>query len=269
MTILERIMRRKRERVEELKRERPVEELIEQIQSVDISQSRNRFLRAIKRQREQSIKIIAEIKRASPIKGVLREFKVEDLAQTYVNAGADAISVITEEDFFLGSADYISLIRQRHPEIPILRKDFIFDAYQVYETKWLGADALLLIASILDDSTAKELFELAENLGLDVLFEVHDKEELLRAIKIGFPIIGINNRNLKTMEISLENTLKLKPLIPQEKIVVSESGIKEFSQVEKLLQVGVDAILVGTSLVLSDNPQNLLLSLKGRMSKKA
>lgn len=268
MTILEKIVEKKRQRVEEAKKRIPLEFLRELVEEKKEWAIEGRFSKAIRRQKEESIKIIAEIKRASPIKGLLRDFKVEELADTYVSSEADALSVITEEDFFLGSDDFIRLIRNRHPEIPILRKDFIFDSYQVYEAKYLGADALLLIASILGDSKAEELYELSKSLGVEVLFEVHDEEELNRALNIGFPIIGINNRNLKTMEISIETTLRLRDMIPSGKIVVSESGIKEFSQVERLLSIGIDAILVGTSLVLSDNPRELLLSLKGRMSKK-
>lgn len=269
MTILEKIVDKKRERVNQAKKRLPLETIREMALEVRKSTKSKRFSSAIRRVSDSSIRIIAEIKRASPTKGLLRDFKTEELAQAYIRGGADALSVITEEDFFLGSPEAVGVIRNLFPDVPILRKDFIFDPYQIYETKLIGADALLLIAAILDERTSKELFELAVTLELEVLFEVHTEEELKRALKLDFPIIGINNRNLRTMEISIENTIRLRQMIPDSKIVVSESGIGNPSQVQRLISIGVDAILVGTSLVLSNDPTQLLLELKGGVSKRA
>lgn len=268
MDILSKIVEQKKIRVEQKKKSLPLEKILKDMENLKRADREGSFSKAIKRKEEESIKLIAEIKRASPIKGLLKDFDVLEMSHIYVKSGADAISVITEEDFFLGSPQYLLNIKKRYPEIPILRKDFIFDEYQVYETKMLGADALLLIAGILTLDEAKNLFRKATQLGLEVLFEVHDEEELLKAIESDASIIGINNRNLKTMNTEIENTLRLKELIPEDKIVVSESGISKGSQVEILLKAGVDAILVGTSIVLSPNPFEKIRELKRGLSKK-
>ncbi len=268
MNILNRIIERKKLRVEENKKRNPLESLKKQIEEAKEGLSNRKFSKAIKRLPEESIKIIAEIKRASPVKGILKDYNVTDMSDIYSINGVDAISVITEEDFFFGSPQYLIDIKKRHPQIPVLRKDFIIDEYQIYETKILGADALLLIAAILPLEIAKYLYEIARNLGLEVLFEIHDEVDLKKALALDVPIIGINNRNLKTMKIDINNTLILKRLIPQSKIVVSESGISEPFHVEKLIQAGVDAILVGTSIVLSQNPAEKIRELKINLSKK-
>lgn len=268
MDILKRIIERKKLRVEERKKRNPLESLKRQIEETKEGLANRNFSKAIKRLPEEPIKIIAEIKRASPVKGILKDYNVIEMSDIYSINGVDAISVITEEDFFLGSPQYLIDIKKRHPPIPVLRKDFIFDEYQIYETKILGADALLLIAAILPLEIAKDLYEIARNLGLEVLFEIHDEEDLKKALALDVPIIGINNRNLKTMNIDINNTLILKRLIPQSKIVVSESGISEAPHIEKLLQAGVDAILVGTSIVLSQNPAEKIRELKINLSKK-
>ncbi len=268
MDILNRIIERKRLRVEESKKRNSLESLKRQIEETKEGISNSKFSKAINRLPEESIKIIAEIKKASPVKGILKDYNVIEMSDIYSINGVDAISVITEEDFFLGSPQYLIDIKKRHPKIPVLRKDFIFDEYQIYETKILGADALLLIAAILPLEIAKYLYEIARKLGLEVLFEIHDEDDLKKALALDVPIIGINNRNLKTMQIDINNTLILKRLIPQTKIIVSESGISEPFHVEKLLQAGVDAILVGTSIVLSKNPAEKIRELKISLSKK-
>lgn len=267
MSILERIIEKKKLRISEQKKILSIEKIKKEALA-HIKKSNHLFYERIKRPPEEPIKLVAEIKKASPIKGVLKEYDIEQMADVYVSSGADAISVITEEDFFLGSPEYLKLIKKRHPHIPVLRKDFIFDEYQIYESKILGANALLLIASILTIEKAKELIDLSSQLGLDVLFEVHDTEDLEKAIFLDVPIIGINNRNLKTMKIDLHNTLFLKSLIPSNKVVVSESGIDEPSQIERLIQIGVDAILVGTSIILSESPAEKIRQLKYNLSKK-
>lgn len=264
MDILKRIVERKKLRIEESKKSKSIEDLKKIISSISDKCSGNtqKFSEAIKRQLNEPIKIIAELKKASPIKGLLKEFNIDKMSDIYVASGVDAISIITEEDFFLGSPNYIEVIKKRHPQIPLLRKDFIIDEYQIYETKALHADALLLIGAILTLDKARALFELSKELGMDVLFEVHDMEDLEKALNIGVSIIGINNRNLKTMQINLDNTFKLKKFIPADKIVVSESGISKREHVQRLLQCGVDAILVGTSIVLSENPSHKIKELK-------
>lgn len=268
MDILKKIIEKKKLRIQESKQRFPIENLKKKAKEMNKNVSHVRFSKAIKRLPEESIKIIAEIKRASPVKGLLKEYNVIEMSDVYAKNEVDAISVITEEDFFLGSPQYLVAIKKRHSHIPILRKDFIFDEYQIYETKVLGADALLLIGAILPLKNAKNLYETAKALGLEVLFEVHNRDDLHKALLLDVPIIGINNRNLKTMEIDIDNTLALKGLIPEDKIVVSESGIGERFHVTKLLQAGIDAILVGTSIILSQNPAEKIRELKIKLSKK-
>ena len=210
------------------------------------------------------VRLIAEVKKASPSRGVIcPNFDPIELARTYAHSGASAISVLTEKRYFGGSLEHLSAISQEMERlraggaeidrkeriIPVLRKDFIFDPYQVYESKAYGAAALLLIVTILSDNQLTELLTLSHELGMKCLVEVHNEAEIERAIMSGAQIIGINNRDLKTFAIDLETTRRLRPLIPQDRIVVSESGIKDRGDVEKLQQWGVDAMLVGEALV--------------------
>ncbi len=261
MDILQKIVQQKKKKVEQLKKLKPIE-TNQQKSLTPHGVLKFLFRDSIKRSSDEPIKIIAEIKKASPSKGLLREFDVCEMADVYVSAGADAISVLTEEDFFLGSPDFLIKIKKRHPSVPVLRKDFIFDEYQIYESKILGADAILLIAKILTKEECHSLFRLSKSLGLDVLFEIHDEEDLKKALDVDVDIIGINNRNLETLQIDLNTTFKLRKLIPDGKIVVSESGISTRRDIEKLLQYGIDAVLVGTSIVLSDNPAEKIKELK-------
>lgn len=261
MSILEKIVDKKRQRVEEQKRILALEEIREKVRALP-HRGDFLFFSRIKRTASEPIKIIAEIKKASPLKGLLKEYNIEQMADVYVSAGADAISVITEEDFFSGKPEYLTKIKAKHHGIPVLRKDFIFDEYQIYESKLLGADAILLIADILSDDECSFLYQLAKSLMMDVLFEIHDEEGLKKAIHAGVDIIGINNRDLKTLQIDLSTTFKLRELIPKNKVVVSESGISSVEEVRKLLKIGVDAILVGTSIVLSDKPEEQIRKLK-------
>ncbi|MEN2985491.1 MAG: indole-3-glycerol phosphate synthase TrpC [Thermodesulfovibrionaceae bacterium] len=260
MTVLEKILAKKKITVEETKRQRPFSQLRKDLEKIEISSKS--LYRAIKRQPNEPIKLIAEIKRASPTKGKFKNFDIELMSDIYVSSGADAISVITEEDFFFGSPEFLIRIKNRHPQLPVLRKDFIFDEYQIYESKLLKVDAVLLIANILNKDQCKNLYELAKSLGIDVLFEIHDEEDLEKALFVDADIIGINNRNLKTLEVDINTTFRLKGKIPQNKIVVSESGISEKSHIIELLKCGVDAVLVGTSIILSDNPGEKIRELK-------
>jgi indole-3-glycerol phosphate synthase len=200
------------------------------------------------------VSLIAEIKRASPSRGLLRpRFDVAELAQTYVGNGAAAISVLTDARFFQGRPDYLVTARAAMQglgqNVPILRKDFIIDPYQVYEARALGADALLLIVAVLSDRQLRDLLSLTHRLGMQALVEVHNEAELERALVVEPRIIGINNRELATFRVDLETTFRLRPHVPADVVVVSESGIHTRADVQRLADAGVDAILVGTALV--------------------
>ncbi|MFN3476947.1 MAG: indole-3-glycerol phosphate synthase TrpC [Candidatus Methylomirabilales bacterium] len=222
------------------------------------------FKKAITRGPGEGIKAIAEIKRASPSAGILREdFNPEGLALAYAKGGASAISVLTDEAFFQGSLRHIEEVRGA-VELPILRKDFIIDPYQVFETRAALADALLLIVATLEPSRLQELLELALELQLHPLVEVHTEEELTKALEAGANLIGINNRDLRTFRVSLETTFSLFPHIPPGKVVVSESGIQGRNDVVRLSEAGLDAILAGEALLREADPAVKLRELLGR-----
>lgn len=194
--------------------------------------------------------LIAEVKRASPSKGVIaHDWDPELIAETYARHGAAAISCLTDSRYFQGKLDYLTAIKERLREIdkavPVLRKDFLYHEYQVYEARMAGADAILLIVSVLGDSDLRTLRQLAESLGMAALVEVHDAAETERALKSGARIIGVNNRNLRTFEVDIETTARLRKLIPADKILVGESGIRTIDDVRRLAEMGCDAILVG------------------------
>lgn len=203
--------------------------------------------------RGDNIKLITEVKKASPSKGVLcPDFDPVALAKTYAQCGAAAISVLTEVNHFQGSLEYLAAIREE-VSIPLLRKDFIFAPYQVYESAAYGADALLLIAAILSREQLKKLLVLSHSLGLGCLVEVHNENELEKALLGGAEIIGINNRDLNTFTVDINTTRRLRPLIPEGRIVVSESGIRNRDDIQKLKEWGVNAVLVGEALVTAEN----------------
>lgn len=205
------------------------------------------FMEAIKR--KDGISIIAEVKKASPSKGVIREdFDPVDIAREYLGSEVEAISVLTERNFFLGSDDNLVRIRQAFP-IPLLRKDFIIDLWQVYQSRCLGADAILLIAGILSDEELKKFQIVAGILGMQCLVEVHDRFEVERALEAGARIIGINNRDLRTFEVDLRNTERLMNHIPHDRAVVSESGINSPHDMKYLKGLGVDAVLIGEAFM--------------------
>ncbi len=250
MGILDDIVAKKRERLNYSKNRITLKDLKSKI--TDTEETRD-FQSAIKREKGKRIRLIAELKKASPSKGIIREkFDPLEIASVYEKKQANALSILTEEDYFKGSLDFIPMVK-KVTTIPLLRKDFIFDEYQIYEARANEADAILLIAAILGKSQAKDYLHLAGELGLSVLFEVHDQKELETALHIDAGIIGINNRNLKTMKIDINNTFQLKKDISPEKIVVSESGIKTRDDILKLEQEGVDAVLIGTSFMESDD----------------
>ncbi|MGN1482053.1 indole-3-glycerol phosphate synthase TrpC, partial [Porcipelethomonas sp.] len=199
------------------------------------------------------LSVISEVKKASPSKSVIKEdFRPVEIAENYEKAGADAISCLTEEFYFKGCSRYLKDIREA-VNIPILRKDFIFDEYQIYEARAIGADAILLIAAVLDTETMKQFKDIAEGLGMNCLFEAHNKEELDSILKCSPKIVGINNRNLKTFEVSLDNTASLSRFISDECVLVSESGIATHEDMQKVRENGADAVLIGETLMRSDN----------------
>ena len=195
--------------------------------------------------KEDPIRIIAEVKKASPSKGIIKEdFDPIAIAQAYSNSGANAISVLTEPHYFKGNLEYLTQIRRFVPT-PLLRKDFIVDKYQIVEALVYGADFILLIAKSLGTKELKELYDYALHLGLEVLVEIHDKEDLTKAIKCGANIIGINHRNLDTFEMDMELCDKLIPMIPNGKIIVAESGVSNTETIKRLSSIGADAFLIG------------------------
>ncbi|HAS50264.1 MAG TPA: indole-3-glycerol phosphate synthase TrpC [Gammaproteobacteria bacterium] len=207
--------------------------------------------------------VIAEIKRASPSKGLLRDpFLPAEIARSYAAAGAVGLSVLTDRDFFQGGEDYLKEARAACA-LPVLRKDFLIDPYQVYEARWIGADCILLIVAALDDATLRELAQLAAALGMDVLVEVHDAGELERALRIDAPLIGINNRNLRTFETRLDTTLNLLGQMPEGRLVVTESGILTPDDVALMRQHGVHAFLVGEAFMRAPDPGAKLAELFG------
>lgn len=207
--------------------------------------------------------VIAEVKKASPSKGVIRaDFIPADIAQSYAEFGAACLSVLTDQQFFQGSVDYLKQARASC-QLPVLRKDFMVDVYQIYESRVMGADAILLIAACLDDAQMKEFETIARSLDMAVLVEVHDAAELQRALKLKTSLIGVNNRNLKTFEVSLDTTLTLMKDIPADRLLVCESGIHTRDDVLRLGAAGVNAFLVGEAFMRVPEPGEALAALFG------
>ena len=205
--------------------------------------------------------VIAEVKKASPSKGVLRaDFIPADIAQSYAEYGAACLSVLTDVQFFQGGVDYLKQARASC-QLPVLRKDFMVDAYQIYESRAMGADAVLLIASCLDDAQLRDFEAIALGLDMAVLVEVHDQAELERALRLKTPLMGINNRNLKTFEVSLDTSLSLRTLVPADRILVTESGIQTRGDVLRLGAAGISAFLVGEAFMRASEPGEALAAL--------
>jgi indole-3-glycerol phosphate synthase len=221
------------------------------------------FYEHLRRGKDEKIRVIAEVKKASPSKGIIREdFDPVRIALEYEQSGASAISVLTEEDFFLGRREYLTRIRAS-VAIPLLRKDFIIEPYQVVEARALGADAFLLIVSLLTDPTLEELIFLGQELGMEALVEVHNEEELDRALHTPARIIGINNRDLKTFVTDIQTTFRLVERIPEGRVVVSESGIQSPEDLKQMERFGIEAVLVGEVLMRSPHPGEKLRELLG------
>lgn len=245
MSILNTIIHKKKERLSRAKARTPIAQLKTAIKDIPLPFD---FEKALKRE-EGQIRLIAEVKKASPSKGLIRQdFNHKTIAAVYRENNVNAISVLTEEDFFQGRLEFLTDVKAVSL-LPVLRKDFIFDDYQIYEARANQADAILLIAAILEERQAEEYLHISKELGMGVLFEVHDHRELEMALRINAPVIGINNRNLKTLQIDMNTTLELKKEIPSGIIIVSESGIRTRNDVLILEQAGIDAMLIGTSLM--------------------
>lgn len=258
-TILKKILDRKTQEVEQLLSDTSLSQL-EQL-AADATPVRG-FTQSLKYKLEaRQAAVIAEIKKASPSKGVIREnFQPADIAQTYENAGAACLSVLTDKDFFLGHNDYLAAAREAC-SLPVIRKDFIVDRAQIAEARAIGADCILLIVSALNKKQLKELYVYAKNLSLDVLIEVHNHEELIVALALDTSLVGINNRNLHTFETDLNNTLSLLKYIDKDTIVVTESGIHSTQDVKLMQDHAVSSFLVGEAFMRAPDPGAMLKQL--------
>lgn len=247
MIYIDEIIEHKRHILERAEGDLPMVEMEKRVSPV-----KNRgFKAAISKKGKMNL--IAELKKASPSHGIIRHnYNPEEIAMAYEKSGAAALSVLTEDKYFKGDREHLKTAR-RSTTLPVLRKDFIISEYQIYESAIAECDAILLIAGILDKGILKGLYHEAKALGMDVLVEVHDERELDKAFSSGAEIIGINNRNLKTLEVDLDTTLKLMANAPQDKIIVSESGIRENEQIKRLSAAGVEAVLIGAVFMEADD----------------
>jgi indole-3-glycerol phosphate synthase len=259
--ILKKIIKRKHQEVTERQQSISLEAVIEA--SKNTSSVRG-FVDAMQtRINSGKAAVIAEIKKASPSKGVMREdFNPAEIAKSYQQGGASCLSVLTDIDFFQGSDEYLIAARNAC-DLPVIRKDFIIAPYQVYEARAMGADCILLIVAVLDNQTLNQLYSLAKALEMDVLIEVHNEEELLRSLPLGATLVGINNRNLRTFETSLHSTIDLLSQIPDDRIVVTESGIHYADDVALMRENKVNAFLVGEAFMRADDPGAELKKLFG------
>ena len=250
--ILNRILARKAEEIEQRSRIRPLDEL--RTRAMQQAPARG-FVRAIQRELDAgNAAVIAEVKKASPSKGLIRkDFNPAAIARSYEAGGAACLSVLTDVDFFQGSNAYLTEARAACA-LPVIRKDFIIDPYQVYEARMIGADAILLIVAALEDGPMIEMANLAHELGMDVLVEVHDIDELERALQTDCQLIGVNNRNLRTFEVSLDTSLELKAAMPADRIMVTESGIASRDDVTRMRSAGIHTFLVGESFMRQPDP---------------
>ena len=256
--MLDEIVEKTKERVENAKDIISIDDLKKEVSLMDITDDFP-FKQALS---GEDIAIIAEVKKASPSKGVIAEdFDYLAIAKEYESAGASAISVLTEPYFFMGSDDYLKEISE-NVNIPVLRKDFIIDEYMIWEAKALGASAILLIVSILDIVQLKKYLDLAHDLGLSAIVETHDGNEIMRALTVGAEIIGVNNRNLNDFSVDIENSISLRRCVSGDVIFISESGIKTKEDVARLKENDVDAVLIGETLMKCDDRKAMISELK-------
>ena len=257
---LDKVASATRERIEQSKASRSERALRELCMDLSPSPS---LRRALDRNPEESMRVIAEVKRASPSRGPIRpDLVLEDLVGSYVRGGASAISVLTEPDYFGGDLSDIGRA-MKVTSLPVLRKDFIIDVYQLPESRAAGASAVLLIAALLDREMLASLLEEGREIGLEALVEVHDEHELEAALEAGAEIVGINNRDLKTLQVDLDTTLELATRVPSDRVLVSESGYSRHEEVAAAQRAGVHAILVGEALVRSERPGEVIAELRG------
>lgn len=257
MTILDEIVAKRRERLAEEMAAVPLAELQARLADMEPDRVRN-FRGAL---RGPFVRIIAEVKRASPSEGTLAEiFDPRSIAQDYAGGGAAAISVLTEEEYFGGALVHLRRARSYMP-LPVMRKDFLTDPYQVFQARLYHADAVLLMATVLDEPQLRDMLAVTHELGMEALVETHDADDMIRALNVGARVIGVNNRDLKTMRIDLAQTEALAGLVPPETVLVSESGIHGREDIERLAAAGVEAVLIGTMLMKSDMPGNVLRQL--------
>lgn len=257
--ILVKILDRKKEEISERSQKVSIDDLKMKCGHADAVRG---FIDSIERKiSDGEPAIIAEIKKASPSKGVLREdFRPAEIARSYAEHGAACLSILTDRDYFQGHEEYLMQARVSC-ELPVIRKDFIIDPYQVYEARAICADCILLIVSALDDENLLSLYELAKELGMDVLMEVHDKDEMQRALKTGARLIGINNRNLRNFETSLDTTLSMLDMVTDDHILVTESGIHTRDDVQLMRKNNVNAFLVGEAFMRAEDPGEKLAEL--------
>lgn len=258
MTILEQLADHARERTENAKKTYPLEKLREQ--ALSLPQLNFAFEKAI---RKKELSFICECKKASPSRGIIaHSFPYLQIAKEYEAAGADCISVLTEPKWFLGNKEYLHQIAST-VSIPCLRKDFTVDEYMIYESRILGASAVLLICSILSERQIGEYIQICDAMGISALVEAHDEQEIAMAVHAGARLIGVNNRNLRDFTVDTENSFRFREMIPRDILFVSESGIRNAQDVEKLRQVGADAVLIGETLMRAENKAAKLTELRG------
>ena len=262
-TILDQLVDHARERVAEAKKKIPFEKMKQMALEMAAKEPVRDAFAFEKALRRPELSFICECKKASPSKGLIApDFPYLEIAKEYEKAGADCMSVLTEPRWFLGKDQYLKEIAA-NVSIPCLRKDFAVDPYMIYEAKVLGASAVLLICSILEKAQLKEYLQIAEGLGLSALVEAHDEEEIAKALEAGARIIGVNNRNLKDFTVDTENSRKLRNMIPKEVLFVSESGVKTPEDVQKLREIGADAVLIGETLMRAADKSETLAYLTG------
>jgi indole-3-glycerol phosphate synthase len=259
--ILQKILARKQEEIADRSTRIPLAEMRRQAESADTPRG---FVRALQSKiNHGQAAVIAEIKKASPSKGVMRaNFYPAEIAKSYTENGAACLSVLTDRDFFQGAEEYLQQSRAAC-SLPVLRKDFLIDSYQVFEARAMGADCILLIVAALNDRLMRDLTDMAIHLGMDVLVEVHDQAELEKALRLELPLVGINNRNLRTFEVSLQTTLDLLALIPPDALVITESGIHTPEDVALMRSHGVHGFLVGEAFMKVEEPGEKLREIFG------